>query len=88
MTTHKFDFYADPGHGWLKVTQKHLNLIGMKVSDFTRYSFVKGDALYLEEDCDAHNFLRTWKSHFGEPIIKSHHTNRSSRIRSYERVPA
>lgn len=86
MTQPTFDFFTDPGHGWLKVTQKHLNLIGLKPADFTSYSYVKGDALYLEEDQDASLFINKWKEHFGEGSfkIRENHTNNQSRIRSYD----
>ncbi len=87
MTHHAFTFYADPGHGWLKVTLKQLSLIGMKPQDFSSYSYRLGDAVYLEEDADATKFLHKWKEQeIGSCIINHKHTDKQSRIRSYERI--
>jgi len=52
-----FNFYNDPGHGWLEVTTAQVAAVGLKVSDFSRSSYRRGNTLYLEEDCDAGRFL-------------------------------
>ena len=44
-------FYADCGHGWGKVEKSLLKQLGI-ADDISRYSFVKGEFAYLEEDCD------------------------------------
>lgn len=51
-----FDFINDPGHGWLKVPFHYIQdfKIGSCISNF---SYVNGDYIYLEEDCDANLFL-------------------------------
>lgn len=46
MTQHAFTFYADPGHGWLKVTKKQLNLIGMKPEEFSSHYFQRAYEAY------------------------------------------
>ena len=88
MANKVFKFYCDPGHGWLAVKVSDLVKIGMKPEDFTRYSYRKGGTVYLEEDCDAPVFSEKWTNHFNlatfPHVVK--HTNRSSPIRSYERI--
>ena len=57
----KFKFYCDPGHGWLAVPIKSSNDVGLYCTAYSRYSYVKGMTLYLEEDCDAPKFLKRIK---------------------------
>jgi hypothetical protein len=56
-----FNFITDPGHGWIEVTTADLAKIGLKVTDFSRYSYRRGNTLYLEEDCDAPKFIEAWR---------------------------
>ncbi len=56
-----FTFIEDPGHGWLEVTTVDLARVGLKSSDFSRYSYRRGNTLYLEEDCDAPKFIEAWR---------------------------
>lgn len=53
---YEFRFFIDAGHGWLEVPLRLILLLNLrdKVSDF---SYVKGDMVYLEEDCDAQLIL-------------------------------
>jgi hypothetical protein len=53
----ELNFFSDPAHGWLEVPinlVKELNL-GQKI---TKFSYIKGDFAYLEEDQDAPAFMR------------------------------
>jgi hypothetical protein len=52
-----FTFHTDPGHGWLETSVSAVESVGLKVSDFSGYSYRKGNRLYLEEDCDAPTLL-------------------------------
>lgn len=81
-----FKFYADPGHGWLAVKIKDLASISMAPTDFTPYSYIRGQTVYLEEDCDAGLFIDKWRAAGREfkHIVK--HTNNSHPIRSYDRI--
>lgn len=89
MAKHTFTHYADPGHGWIKVPTKVLFDLGIDKTQFTTYSYQRKDAVYLEEDGDAYKFLKLYKHIKGvEPTIVTKHTNRSSRIRSYESLKA
>lgn len=78
-----FDFYSDPGHGWLKVGKAILRELGIadKISGF---SYMRGDHAFLEEDCDATVFYYAYQRKHGfPPRWKSHVADKSSRIRSY-----
>ena len=48
---------ATPGHGYLRVTQEEYNF---NKGDFiaSNYSYQSKDYIYLEEDCDASDFLK------------------------------
>lgn len=50
-------FFYDPGHGWLAVEQNDLDLVNLRPTDFSRYSYRLGNVYYLEEDCDAPRFI-------------------------------
>jgi hypothetical protein len=83
----KFYFYSDPSHGWLAVTRNDIKDVGLTISDFTQYSYYRGDVLYLEEDCDAGVFLDAWKrKHSAEPEILDRYSNYDHFIRSYARL--
>jgi hypothetical protein len=59
----KYRFFADPGHGWLEVYRAEVVASGAKISGYSYYDPLT-DMAYLEEDCDAPNFLnavgKTW----------------------------
>lgn len=52
-----FRFISDPGHGWLEVPITLIEQLGIK-SRISAYSYIKGHMAYLEEDCDAVEFIR------------------------------
>ena len=76
-------FYTDPGHGWLKVSIADLERLGLDES-ISKYSYMRGDYAYLEEDCDASLFLTEAKSKGWVLTIKESNTNRQSKIRNYD----
>ena len=84
-----FQFYSDPGHGWLRVDLASAKAVGLEPSSFSTYSYQQGHWLYLEEDCDASKFIDAFqaKHHFAPPV-KNHHSNRESVIRNYPRIAA
>lgn len=87
MKTITLQFFADPGHGWLKVakTNKILNTILDKISN---YSFESDTHLFLEEACDAGLFIQALHNngYSKEQIkIKYYSSNRFSKIRGYSR---
>ena len=78
-----FEFYSDPGHGWLKVDKRDILALSIQ-EKITPFSYKNGRSVYLEEDSDMGCFLSAYKNAYGfEPTINSHSTNRSSRIRKY-----
>jgi hypothetical protein len=84
-----FQFYSDPGHGWLRVDLASAKAVGLEPSNFSTYSYQQGHWLYLEEDCDASLFVKAYTDkHNRTPVIKEHSTNRESVIRNYPRIAA
>lgn len=77
-----FDFYCDPGHGWVKVAKDLLKYLGIE-KEITPYSYQRGNYAYLEEDCDASTLITALQAKNIEYSFREHHTNRSSKIRSY-----
>ena len=65
----RFSFISDPSHGWLLVTPGELRAVGISEEDITPYSYrdITGETIALEEDCDAHTFLRAWEAKIGKP---------------------
>jgi hypothetical protein len=84
-----FPFHADSGHGWMQVGRGALSAVGMKPSDFSRYSYRSGDGelFYLEEDCDAGKFCRAYEAKFGKaPQFLEHYQDGESFIRSLPHI--
>lgn len=80
---HTFTLYSDPGHSWAKVPRKLLTKLNI-ADKITPYSYAKGEYVYLEEDVDLYTFVQAYKAQIAPfPTFKEQHTNRSSRIRSY-----
>jgi predicted acyltransferase (DUF342 family) len=79
-----YTFYSDPSHGWLEVQRKELKELNI-LNNVSEWSYIKGEFVYLEEDCDANIFINAYKSKFGvnpkiyEPIEDNYE------IRSYRR---
>ena len=83
-------FFSDPGHAWLRVKKTGLVKLGI-AHKISRYSYMKSDWAYLEEDCDAGLFLRTkfggnlnYKELQSKGVLKEKNTNNQSKIRSYD----
>jgi hypothetical protein len=51
-----FDFYHDPGHGWIKVPMAET--IELDISPYS-YMSLDGEWAYLEEDMDAGTFIKS-----------------------------
>lgn len=55
----KLKFHYDSGHGWLEVPKTlFINIIGKECD--SGYSYEDKDNYYLEEDCDAPEFLKVY----------------------------
>lgn len=79
----KFNFYQDPGHGWVKVPKSLLKKLGID-EKITAFSYMRGDFAYLEEDLDLGTFMSAMKASGKHVYLDGSHTNRSSKIRSYD----
>ena len=88
MKTFTIIVYNDPSHAWGKVKRKVLDSLGIadKVSS---HSYQYKDNVYLEEDADLSLVCRhlLFNSDVQIKVVEKH-TNRDSRIRSYERYVA
>jgi len=86
--TKSYTFFADPGHGWLRVPVIELEEIKHKI---TCFSYLKGKYTYLEEDLDAGTFLdykfgniSNYQELRDKGILKQSVTDNQSPIRGYE----
>ena len=77
-----FQYFQDPGHGWVRVPVSLLEELGL-IEKITTYSFVKGDYAYLEEDQDASTWVAAMKAANKDFTLVEKHTNNSSTIRNY-----
>jgi len=77
------NFYADPGHGWARVSMGLLH--GLKIAeDISSYSYRRNDYAYLEEDCDFSRLVIAAKAADIDIKLRHFHTNKQSKIRSYQ----
>lgn len=83
----RYDFFSDPGHGWLKVERRELVELGIE-NQISGYSYQKGDYVYLEEDGDASKFADAWEAKHQVKLMNAsityHIADRASRIRTYQ----
>lgn len=78
--------YTDSGHGWAKVSIK--DLLKLNIADkISTYSYIHKNGLnaYLEEDCDLSTYLKALDAKGIKFKFIEKHTNKSSKIRSYNR---
>jgi len=88
MKTFTIIVYNDPSHAWGKVKRKVLDNLGL-AQQVSSYSYQYKDNVYLEEDADLLLVCRhlLFNSDVQIKFVEKH-TNRDSRIRSYERYVA
>jgi len=82
-TTRKLTFHADRGHGWLEIPATDVHALHLTPSN---YSYIKGDKVYLEEDCDATAYLERAKSAGWKINITEKYTDTDSVITTYDRI--
>ena len=63
-----YKLHTDPGHGWLAVSIKELQDLGI-ADKITRYSYTKGRMAYLEEDCDLATFFKAYNAKHGQDPV-------------------
>ena len=88
MKTFTIIVYNDPSHAWGKVKRKVLENLGV-AQEISSHSYQYKDNVYLEEDADLSLVCRhlLFNSDVQIKFVEKH-TNRDSRIRSYERYVA
>jgi hypothetical protein len=74
--------FADPGHAWARFPKAKLVSLGI-ADKITHYSYQKGTNVFLEEDCDLSILVTALKDRGYEIKFNESHTNRQSKIRSY-----
>jgi hypothetical protein len=79
-----FDVYEDPGHAWCKVHRSLIENLGI-AGDISSYSYQRGEYVYLEEDRDLPMFATTLRTTGATVKFREHFTNKSCKIRSYDR---
>lgn len=79
----KFDFYSDPGHGWLAVELELLDHLQL-LDKITSYSYVRGGMAYLEEDRDAGVLLAALRHRGVAVAFRERVASKYSRIRNYD----
>lgn len=75
--------YSDPSHAWGKVKRQVLRNLGV-IDKISRYSYQRGEYVYLEEDCDLSLFCQALNERDTRIKFVEKTTNRESKIRSYE----
>jgi hypothetical protein len=83
MTKLSLNFYCDPGHGWVKIHKNWLALLGIE-DKISSYSYQRKDYAYLEEDCDLSTLYAAADKAGIAISLKEYHTNKQSKIRSYD----
>ena len=78
----KFTAYTDSGHGWVKVKKDLLTKLGIQ-HKISRYSYMRGDYAYLEEDCDVEHLYKALLSQGKDMSTKVQYSYKRSKIRSY-----
>jgi hypothetical protein len=79
-----FTYLQDPGHGRLIVSGADLSAAGMTRAEFSICSYVSGDCLALEEDCDMPLFLKRLDERGIAWRLREHHTNADAPVRCWE----
>lgn len=83
----KIKVFADPGHAWARFPKARLVKLGI-ADKITSYSYQNGANAFLEEDCDLSTLMSALKERGYEIKFDESHTNRSSKIRSYNTYKA
>ena len=80
----KLTYLQDPGHGWLIVPASLVRELGCRPSVYSYFDRAAGFA-YLEEDCDAGEFLRALSAAGTKPEIHEVHVNHDAKCRALPR---
>lgn len=75
--------FSDPGHGWVRFPKSRLAKLGI-ADKISTYSYQRGANAFLEEDCDLSVLADALIRNGYKLTFKTSHTNRRSKIRSYD----
>lgn len=75
-------FFADPGHGWVRVPYSFLWELGIE-GDISPYSYMDHQYAYLEEDCDFGILINAMKGKGIGLELTEKHSDYESSIRSF-----
>jgi hypothetical protein len=78
-----FTYLQDPGHGWLIVSRGDLADADLSPADFSPCSYVCGDTLALEEDCDMPRFLKRLDERGIPYRLREQHINGDAYVRHW-----
>ena len=80
-----YNFISDSGHAWIAVKKSHITELGLN-NNISKFSYVKNNSVFLEEDSDARKFFEAYKNRFGYvPDFTETLTDGLSKIRQYDR---
>lgn len=74
--------FADPGHAWARFPKAKLVSLGI-ADKISSYSYINGPNAFLEEDCDLSILISALKDRGYEINFNQNHTNRQSKVRSF-----
>lgn len=82
MKTKKYIVYSDSGHAWGKVKFSEILKLGIQ-DKISSYSYMRGDNVYLEEDCDLSLLVNALRKIDIKVEWIEKNTDKRSKIRSY-----
>jgi hypothetical protein len=82
-----FTYLQDPSHGWLIVSRGDLAVAGMSPADFSPCSYLRGDTIVLEEDCDMPALLKRLDERGIPYRLREQHTNGDAHVRRWASNP-
>lgn len=79
-----YQYFTDPGHGWVKVPFKEIVKLGLE-KDISNCSYIFKEYIYLEHDRDFGLFQKEMNDCGVKVQLTNHNAkSRHSRIRNYE----
>ena len=82
-----FTYLKDPGHGWLIVSRGDLAAAAMSPADFSACSYVRGNTIALEEDCDMPRFLKRLEERGIPYRLREQHTDTEAHVSHWTSNP-
>lgn len=76
--------FEDPGHAWVRFSKKRLAELGI-ADKITSFSYQNGNNAFLEEDYDLSILANALRERGYEIKYNTNRTNRSSKIRNFDR---